>query len=207
MFNFNLDGTTKKVVMGALAGVAVAAIGFIVVYKDKENEQDIQNKIDEEIADRCADIDTQILDKEMTVDEGYDAKQKAMAEVKFKYDKKAQRKLKLLNGVVKVGLWANNHKEACSGIIALLGIATAAVSLVNGIRSFGVKNKIESRLTNIEKICDDRQWIYRKGYNDSFHTTVKCIKAALTDPQYEGIFEMRSADDVSLIKVKVAEAA
>ena len=207
MFNFNLDGTTKKVVMGALAGVAVAAIGFIVVYKDKENEQDIQNKIDEEIADRCADIDTQILDKEMTVDEGYDAKQKAMAEVKFKYDKKAQRKLKLLNGVVKVGLWANNHKEACSGIIALLGIATAAVSLVNGIRRFGVKNKIESRLTNIEKICDDRQWIYRKGYNDSFHTTVKCIKAALTDPQYEGIFEMRSADDVSLIKVKVAEAA
>ena len=207
MFNFNLDGTTKKVVMGALAGVAVAAIGLIVVYKDKENEQEIQNKIDEEIADRCDEIDTRLLDNKMTSEEATDAKQKAMAEVKFKYDKKAQRKARLLNGVVKVGLWANNHKEACSGIIALLGMATAAVSLVNGIREFGKKSKIQKQLDRVEKICDDRQWVYKKGYNDSFHTTVKCIKAALTDPQYEGIFEMRSADDVSLIKVKVAEAA
>ena len=207
MFNFNLDGTAKKVVMGALAGVAVAAIGLIVVYKNKEDGQEIQNKIDEEVADRCAEIDVQILDKEMTVDEGYDAKRRAQEEVRLKYDKKAQRKARLLNGVVKVGLWANDHKDACSGIIALLGMATAAVSLVNGIREFGKKSKIQKQLDRVEKICDDRQWVYKKGYNDSFHTTVKCIKAALTDPQYEGIFEMRSADDVSLIKVKVAEAA
>lgn len=205
MFNFNLDN--RKVIFGALAGVAVAAIGLIVVYKDKNDEQEIQNKIDEEIADRCDEIDTKLLDGEMTVYEADDAKQKAQAEVKFKYDKKAQRKAKILNGVVKAGLWANDHKDACSGIIALLGMATAAVSLVNGVREFGKKSKILKQLDRIEKISDDREWVYKKGYNDSFHTTIKCIKAALTDPQYEGIFEMRSSDDVSLIKVKVAEAA
>ena len=205
MFNFNLDN--KKVIFGALAGVAVAAIGLIVVYKNKEDEHAIQNKIDEEIADRCDEIDTKLLDNEITAEEAIDAKQRARAEVNFKYDRKAQRKARLLNGVVNAGLWANDHKDACSGIIALLGMATAAVSLINGIREFGKKSKIQKQLDRVEKICDDRQWIYRKGYNDSFHKTIKCIKAALTDPQYEGIFEMRSADDVSLIKVKVAEAA
>lgn len=207
MFNFNLDGTAKKVVMGALAGVAVAAIGLIVVYKDKKDEQEIQNKIDGEIADRCAEIDIQAIDGKMTVDEASDAKRRASEEVKFKYDKKLQRQLKLLNVVTKIGLWAEENKKVCAGLAALFGTATTVVGFVNGIRSFGMKNKIESRLANIEKICDDRQWVYRKGYNDSFHKTVSCIKAALTDPQYEGIFEMRSADDISLIKVKVAEAA
>lgn len=203
MFNFNLDN--RKVIFGALAGVAVAAIGLIVVYKDKNDEQEIQNKIDEEIADRCDEIDTKLLDGEMTVDEADDAKQKAQAEVKFKYDKKAQRKAKVLNGVVKAGLWANDHKDACSGVIVLLGMATAAVSLVNGVRELGKKSKILKQLDRIEHQSVDHA--YRAGYNDSFHTTIKCIKAALTDPQYEGIFEMRSSDDVSLIKVKVAEAA
>ena len=205
MFNFNLDGTTKKVVMGALAGVAVAAIGLIVVYKNKEDEQAIQNKIDEEIADRCDEIDTKLLDNEMTAEEAIDAKQRARAEVNFKYDRKAQRKARLLNGVVNAGLWANDHKDACSGIIALLGMATAAVSLINGIREFGKKSKILKQLDRIEHQSIDHA--YRSGYNDSFYTTIKCIKAALTDPQYEGIFEMKSHDDTSLIKVKVAEAA
>ena len=205
MFNFNLDGTAKKVVMGALAVVAVAAIGLIVVYKDKENEQEIQNKIEEEIADRCDEIDTKLLNNEMTSEEATDAKQKAMAEVKFKYDKKAQRKAKLLNGIIKVGLWANDHKEACSGIIALLGMATAAVSLVNGIREFGKKSKILKQLDRIE--TQSIKHAYRAGYNDSFHTTIKCIKAALTDPQYDGIYEMVSSDNVTLLKVKVSEAA
>ena len=205
MFNFNLDN--RKVIFGALAGVAVAAIGLIVVYKDKNDEQEIQNKIDEEIADRCDEVEEKLLNNEMTVAEADDAKQRINEEVKFKYDKKAQRKAKILNGVVKAGLWANDHKEACSGIIALLGMATAAVSLVNGIREFGKKSKILKQLDRIEKISDDREWVYRKVYNDSFHTTIKCIKAALTDPQYEGIFEMRSSDNTSLLKVKVSEAA
>lgn len=207
MFNFNLDN--KKVIFGALAGVAVAAIGLIVVYKDTKakEEEKIQKKMDEEIVDRQTQNDMDLLDKKITKEEHDDIEQRINEEVKLKYDKKAQRKAKLLNGIVKVGLWANDNKSACVGITTLFGTATAIVAFVNGIREFGKKSKIQKQLDRIEKISDDREWVYKKGYNDSFDTTIKCIKAALTDPQYEGIFEMRSSDDVSLIKVKVAEAA
>lgn len=207
MFNFNLDN--KKVIFGALAGVAVAALGLIIVYKDTKakEEEKIQKKMDEEIVDRQTQNDMDLLDKKITKEEHDDIEQRINEEVKLKYDKKAQRKAKLLNGIVKVGLWANDNKSACVGITTLFGTATAIVAFVNGIREFGKKSKIQKQLDRIEKISDDREWVYKKGYNDSFDTTIKCIKAALTDPQYEGIFEMRSSDDVSLIKVKVAEAA
>lgn len=207
MFNFNLDN--KKVIFGALAGVAVAALGLIIVYKDTKakEEQETQKKIEEEVADRCAQNDMDLLDNKVTKAEHDDIEQRIHEEVKFKYDKKAQRRLRLLEKVTKVGLWANDNKEACVGITTLFGTATAIVAFVNGIREFGKKSKIQKQLDRIEKISDDREWVYKKGYNDSFDTTIKCIKAALTDPQYEGIFEMRSSDDVSLIKVKVAEAA
>lgn len=205
MFNFNLEN--KKVIFGALAGVAVAALGLIVVYKDKKEkeEQAIKNKMNDEIIDRCAQNDLDLLDKKITVEEHDDNEQRIREEVKFKYDKKAQRQLKLANGVLKVGLWANTHKDACTGIATILGVATAAVSLVNGIREFGKKSKIQKQLDRIETKSVDNA--YKSGYNDSFYTTIKCIKAALTDPQYKGIFDMRSADGVSLLKVKVSEAA
>ena len=203
MFNFNLDN--KKVIFGALAGVAVAAIGLIVVYKDAKakEEEEIQKKIDEEVVDRCSQNDMDLLDNKITKEEHDDIEQRINEEVKLKYDKKAQRKAKVLNGVVKVGLWANDNKNACVGITTLFGTATAIVAFVNGIREFGKKSKIQTQLDRIEKSMYNKGYSF--GYNDCLTETVVEIKEALADKE-NPIFEIwKSGKEV--LKVKVSEAA
>lgn len=203
MFNFNLDN--KKVIFGALAGVAVAAIGLIVVYKDTKakEEEKIQKKMDEEIVDRQTQNDMDLLDKKITKEEHDDIEQRINEEVKLKYDKKAQRKAKLLNGIVKVGLWANDNKEACVGITTLFGTATAIVAFVNGIREFGKKSKIQKQLDRIEKSMYDKGYSF--GYNDCLTTTMIEINEALADKE-NPVFEIWKTGK-AVLKVKVAEAA
>lgn len=203
MFNFNLDN--KKVIFGALAGVAVAAIGLIVVYKDTKakEEEKIQKKMDEEIVDRQTQNDMDLLDKKITKEEHDDIEQRINEEVKLKYDKKAQRKAKLLNGVVKVGLWANDNKSACVGITTLFGTATAIVAFVNGIREFGKKSKIQKQLDRIEKSMYNKGYSF--GYNDCLTTTMIEMNEALADKE-NPVFEIWK-DSKAVLKVKVAEAA
>lgn len=203
MFNFNLDN--KKVIFGALAGVAVAAIGLIVVYKDTKakEEEKIQKKMDEEIVDRQTQNDMDLLDKKITKEEHDDIEQRINEEVKLKYDKKAQRKAKLLNGVVKVGLWANDNKNACVGITTLFGTATAIVAFVNGIREFGKKSKIQKQLDRIEKSMYNKGYSF--GYNDCLTTTMIEMNEALADKE-NPVFEIWK-DSKAVLKVKVAEAA
>lgn len=203
MFNFNLDN--KKVIFGALAGVAVAAIGLIVVYKDTKakEEEKIQKKMDEEIVDRQTQNDMDLLDKKITKEEHDDIEQRINEEVKLKYDKKAQRKAKLLNGVVKVGLWANDNKDACVGITTLFGTATAIVAFVNGIREFGKKSKIQKQLDRIEKSTYNKGYSF--GYNDCLTTTMIEMNEALADKE-NPVFEIWK-DSKAVLKVKVAEAA
>lgn len=203
MFNFNLDN--KKVIFGALAGVAVAAIGLIVVYKDTKakEEEKIQKKMDEEIVDRQTQNDMDLLDKKITKEEHDDIEQRINEEVKLKYDKKAQRKAKLLNGVVKVGLWANDNKDACVGITTLFGTATAIVAFVNGIREFGKKSKIQKQLDRIEKSMYNKGYSF--GYNDCLTTTMIEMNEALADKE-NPVFEIWK-DSKAVLKVKVAEAA
>lgn len=203
MFNFNLDN--KKVIFGALAGVAVAAIGLIVVYKDTKakEEEKIQKKMDEEVADRCAQNDMDLLDNKVTKEEHDDIEQRINEEVKFKYDKKAQRHLRLLEKVTKVGLWANDHKEACVGITTLFGTATAIVAFVNGIREFGKKSKIQKQLDRIEKSMYNKGYSF--GYNDCLTETMVEINEALADKE-NPVFEIWKTGK-AVLKVKVAEAA
>lgn len=203
MFNFNLDN--KKVIFGALAGVAVAAIGLIVVYKDTKakEEEKIQKKMDEEIADRQTQNDMDLLDKKITKEEHDDIEQRINEEVKLKYDKKAQRKAKLLNGVVKVGLWANENKDTCVGITTLFGTATAIVAFVNGIREFGKKSKIQKQLDRIEKSMYNKGYSF--GYNDCLTTTMIEMNEALADKE-NPVFEIWK-DSKAVLKVKVTEAA
>ena len=203
MFNFNLDN--KKVIFGALAGVAVAAIGLIVVYKDTKakEEEKIQKKMDEEIVDRQTQNDMDLLDKKITKEEHDDIEQRINEEVKLKYDKKAQRKAKLLNGVVKVGLWANDNKNVCVGITTLFGTATAIVAFVNGIREFGKKSKIQKQLDRIEKSMYNKGYSF--GYNDCLTTTMIEMNEALADKE-NPVFEIWK-DSKAVLKVKVAEAA
>lgn len=203
MFNFNLDN--KKVIFGALAGVAVAAIGLIVVYKDTKakEEEKIQKKMDEEIVDRQTQNDMDLLDKKITKEEHDDIEQRINEEVKLKYDKKAQRKAKLLNGIVKVGLWANDNKSACVGITTLFGTATAIVAFVNGIREFGKKSKIQKQLDRIEKSMYNKGYSF--GYNDCLTETVVEINEALADKE-NPVFEIWKTGK-AVLKVKVAEAA
>lgn len=203
MFNFNLDN--KKVIFGALAGVAVAAIGLIVVYKDTKakEEEKIQKKMDEEIVDRQTQNDMDLLDKKITKEEHDDIEQRINEEVRLKYDKKAQRKAKLLNGVVKVGLWANDNKSACVGITTLFGTATAIVAFVNGIREFGKKSKIQKQLDRIEKSMYNKGYSF--GYNDCLTTTMIEMNEALADKE-NPVFEIWK-DSKAVLKVKVAEAA
>lgn len=203
MFNFNLDN--KKVIFGALAGVAVAAIGLIVVYKDvkAKEEEKIQKKMDEEITDRQAQNDMDLLDKKITKEEHDDIEQRINEEVKLKYDKKAQRKAKLLNGVVKVGLWANENKATCVGFTTLFGTATAVVAFVNGIREFGKKSKIQKQLDRIEKSMYNKGYSF--GYNDCLTETVCEINEALADKE-NPVFEIWKTGK-AVLKVKVSEAA
>ncbi len=203
MFNFNLDN--KKVIFGALAGVAVAAIGLIVVYKDTKakEEEKIQKKMDEEIVDRQTQNDMDLLDKKITKEEHDDIEQRINEEVKLKYDKKAQRKAKLLNGVVKVGLWANDNKSACVGITTLFGTATAIVAFVNGVREFGKKSKIQKQLDRIEKSMYNKGYSF--GYNDCLTTTMIEMNETLADKE-NPVFEIWK-DSKAVLKVKVAEAA
>lgn len=203
MFNFNLDN--KKVIFGALAGVAVAALGLIIVYKDTKakEEQETQKKIEEEVADRCAQNDMDLLDNKVTKAEHDDIEQRIHEEVKFKYDKKAQRRLRLLEKVTKVGLWANDNKEACVGITTLFGTATAIVAFVNGIREFGKKSKIQKQLDRIEKSMYDKGYSF--GYNDCLTTTMIEINEALADKE-NPVFEIWKTGK-AVLKVKVAEAA
>lgn len=204
MFNFNLDN--KKVIFGALAGVAVAAIGLIVVYKDTKakEEEKIQKKMDEEIVDRQTQNDMDLLDKKITKEEHDDIEQRINEEVKLKYDKKAQRKAKLLNGIVKVGLWANDNKSACVGITTLFGTATAIVAFVNGIREFGKKSKIEKQLTNIEK----NVWMkaYNYGHDDSLNETLGCLRNALMDKE-NPVFTIRNHVGDVMFQVRLSEVA
>lgn len=204
MFNFNLDN--KKVIFGALAGVAVAALGLIIVYKDTKakEEQETQNKIEEEIADRCAQNDLDLLDNKVTKEEHDDIEQRINEEVKFKYDKKAQRRLRLLEKVTKVGLWANTHKEACVGITTLFGTATAIVAFVNGIREFGKKSKIEKQLANIEK----NVWMkaYNYGHDDSLNETLGCLRNALMDKE-NPVFTIRNHVGDVMFQARLSEVA
>lgn len=203
MFNFNLDN--KKVIFGALAGVAVAALGLIIVYKDTKakEEQETQKKIEEEVADRCAQNDMDLLENKVTKAEHDDIEQRIHEEVKFKYDKKAQRQLRLLEKVTKVGLWANDHKEACVGITTLFGTATAIVAFVNGIREFGKKSKIQKQLDRIEKSMYNKGYSF--GYNDCLTETMVEINEALADKE-NPVFEIWKTGK-AVLKVKVAEAA
>lgn len=203
MFNFNLDN--KKVIFGALAGVAVAALGLIIVYKDTKakEEQETQKKIEEEVADRCAQNDMDLLENKVTKAEHDDIEQRIHEEVKFKYDKKAQRQLRLLEKVTKVGLWANAHKEACVGITTLFGTATAIVAFVNGIREFGKKSKIQKQLDRIEKSMYNKGYSF--GYNDCLTETMVEINEALADKE-NPVFEIWKTGK-AVLKVKVAEAA
>lgn len=203
MFNFNLDN--KKVIFGALAGVAVAALGLIIVYKDTKakEEQEAQNKMDEEITDRCAQNDLDLLDSKITKEEHDDIEQRIHEEVKFKYDKKAQRRLRLLEKVTKIGLWANDHKEACVGMTTLFGTATAIVAFVNGIREFGKKSKIQKQLDRIEKTMYNKGYSF--GYNDCLTETMVEINEALADKE-NPVFEIWKTGK-AVLKVKVAEAA
>ena len=204
MFNFNLDN--KKVIFGALAGVAVAALGLIIVYKDTKakEERETQNKIEEEIADRCAQNDQDLLDNKVTKEEHDDIEQRINEEVKFKYDKKAQRRLRLLEKVTKVGLWANDHKEACTGIATLFGTATAIVAFVNGIREFGKKSKIEKQLANIEK----NVWMkaYNYGHDDSLNETLGCLRNALMDKE-NPVFTIRNHVGDVMFQARLSEVA
>lgn len=98
--------------------------------------------------------------------------------------------------------WVNDHEKEFKGFCTALAAASAMISLVNGIRQFGMKNKI---LKNLEDLNKTKEYMYKWGYNEALRETEKHLRDAIADKN-NPIFEILDSDESTLLKVKVEAA-
>lgn len=98
--------------------------------------------------------------------------------------------------------WVQDHEREFKGFCTVVGAAGAVVSLVNGVRQFGVKNKI---LKNLEDLNKTKDYMYKWGWNESLHETEKLIRAALADKD-KPFYEIADSTGDVLLKVRVEAA-
>ncbi len=98
--------------------------------------------------------------------------------------------------------WVTDHEKEFKGFCTVLGAAGAVVSLVNGIRQFGVKNKI---LKNLEELNKMKDTMYKVGYNESLAVTEQCLRDALADKDHP-FFDILDKNGNLKLQVKVEAA-
>lgn len=114
-------------------------------------------------------------------------------------DTKEELKEKAVEKAVEVVNWVNTHKEQVEGFVTILGVLSSIVGLANGIKQFGMKNKINKRLDILEK--ETKREMFWRGWNASLDETRKQISDAINDPK-DNVFEILDYNGLSLLKVK-----
>lgn len=93
--------------------------------------------------------------------------------------------------------WVTDHEKEFKGFCTLLGTAAAVISVANGIRQFGMKNKIYKELNSI------RLSMFNYGYNECLRETERTLRETLADKE-NPIFEIWDKNDIPTLKVKLS---
>lgn len=93
--------------------------------------------------------------------------------------------------------WVTDHEKEFKGFCTLLGAAAAVISVVNGIRQFGMKNKIYKELNSIKTS------MFNYGYNECLRVTERTLRETLEDKE-NPVFEIWDRDDNPILKVKLS---
>lgn len=202
---FNFDDKTKKV-LKKVAGIGMIALGAFIVYKGVENTErkETQAKIDKEIQEKKEALNRELNDNTITAEEFTEELHKAIDETYLKYDKRVQFRVKMVNAIIKAGLWANDHEKALKGITTALGVVAGALAIANGVHDLKKKSKLEKQITNIENLVWNKAYSY--GHDDCLNETQAELYRAMMDKN-DPIFHIYNHKNVEMFKCKISEAA
>lgn len=125
-------------------------------------------------------------------------------DIQTKEEKIEELKVKAVNRIAGGLKWVNEHQDQVQGFVTIITAASAMIGLANGIKQFGMKNRIDKKLDTIGK-ASAKVW-YETGWNTCLTETRKQISDAINDPN-DHVFEILDYNGLSLLKVNCSEVA